>query len=307
MIGELKHLDRGKLSFKTPGTGTITIDWSHVDAVKNSQTLEIELTDGTLLYGTLGDSADSGKITIHRAGGDTDIPMDRIVRMSQIEEQVLERFDGSVNAGVNVTQSNDYRSFNLGASMSYRTRKYYSSLNLSAQTNKSENTPGTRQANLQIRGSRVFSNRWNTGGLLKFEHNQDLGIELRSSIGYVVGRTLTRTNHNMFMVSGGLMYTKEDVADSTESETNQEAFLGVDWQVFRFDDPELDLTTQVAVIPSLSEAGRRRAYADITLRWEIVGDLYWRLSFTDNYDSNPPVEGALTNDYTLTSGISYDF
>ena len=307
MTGELKHLDRGKLSFKTPATDTITIDWSHVDSVRNSKTLEIELTDGTLLYGTLDDSTDSAKVTVHRAGADTEVERLRIVRMSQIEEHVLERFDGSVNAGMNVTQSNDYRSFNLGASMSYRTRKYYSSLNLSAQTNKSENTPGTRQANLQIRGSRLFSNRWNTGGLLKFEHNEDLGIELRSSIGYVVGRTLARTNHNLFMVSGGLLYTKEDVAGSTESDTNHEALLGFDWQVFRFDDPELDLTTQLAVIPSLSQAGRRRAYADITLRWEIVGDLYWRLSFTDNYDSDPPVAGALTNDYTLTSGISYDF
>jgi hypothetical protein len=61
------------------------------------------------------------------------------------------------------------------------------------------------------------------------------------------------------------------------------------------------------VIPSLSQPGRVRGNTSITLRWEIVGDLYWRLSFADNYDSDPPSADALNNDYTLTSGLSYDF
>jgi len=307
MIGELKHMERGKLSFKTPGTDTITIHWTHVDTVRNSKTLEIELSDGTLLYGTLDDTADSGKVTVHRVGGDTDVPLSKIVRMSQIEEDLLERFDGSANAGINLTRSNDYRSTNLGVTMTYRTKKYYSSLDLNAATNQSHGADPTRQANLQLRGSRLFPNRWNTGALLKFEHNEDLGIDLRSSIGYTVGKTLTRTNHNIFMLNAGLIYTQERASVTNETKDNQEATLGFDWQVFHFDDPELDLSTQVSVIPSLSQPGRVRGNTSITLRWEIVGDLYWRLSFADNYDSDPPSADALNNDYTLTSGLSYDF
>jgi hypothetical protein len=307
MIGELKHMERGKLSFKTPGTDTITIHWTHVDTVRNAKTLEIELSDGTLLYGTLDDTADSGKVTIHRVGGDTDVPLSKIVRMSQIEEDLLERFDGSANAGINLTRSNDYRSTNLGVTMTYRTKKYYSSLDLNAVTNESHGADPTRQANLLLRGSRLFRNRWNTGALLKFEHNEDLGIDLRSSIGYTVGKTLTRTNHNIFMLNAGLIYTQERASVTNETKDNQEATLGFDWQVFHFDDPELDLSTQMSVIPSLSQSGRVRGNTSITLRWEIVGDLYWRLSFVDNYDSDPPSADALNNDYTLTSGLSYDF
>ena len=307
MIGELKHMERGKLSFKTPGTDTITIHWTHVDAVKNAKTLEIELSDGTLLYGTLDDTADSGNVTVRRVGGDTDVPLSKIVRMSQIEEDLLERFDGSANAGINLTRSNDYRSTNLGVTMTYRTKKYYSSLDLNAVTNQSHGADPTRQANLQLRGSRLFRNRWNTGALLKFEHNEELGIDLRSSIGYTVGKTLTRTNHNIFMLNAGLIYTQERASVTNETKDNQEATLGFDWQVFHFDDPELDLSTQMSVIPSLSQPGRVRGNTSITLRWEIVGDLYWRLSFADNYDSDPPSADALNNDYTLTSGLSYDF
>jgi Protein of unknown function, DUF481 len=307
MVGELKRLERGRLSFKTDGTGTITIDWTRVDIVKNAKTLEIELSDGTLLYGTLDDTEEAGKVMIHSVGGDTDVPIISIVRMSQIEEELLDRFDGSANAGINVTRSNDYRSTNLGVSMTYRTKKYYSSLDVNALTNQSKGADPTRQASLQLRGSRLFQNRWNTGALLKFEHNEDLGIDLRSSIGYTVGKTLARTNRNFFLINAGLVYTQERVSDTNETTDSQEVTLGFDWQVFRFDDPELDLSTQMSVIPSLSQSGRVRGYTSITLRWEIVGDLYWRLSFVDNYDSDPPSTDALNNDYTLTSGISYDF
>ena len=52
---------------------------------------------------------------------------------------------------------------------------------------------------------------------------------------------------------------------------------------------------------------RTRARLDVTLRWEMIEDLYWRLSFQGSYDNQPPGEDASTTDYSVVSGLAYDF
>ncbi|MEM1081030.1 MAG: DUF481 domain-containing protein, partial [Pseudomonadota bacterium] len=79
------------------------------------------------------------------------------------------------------------------------------------------------------------------------------------------------------------------------------------WDWFRFDSPELDLSTSLEIIPSLTESGRIRGEFDITLNWEIVNDLSWQLNFYDSYDNRPPTEAASENDFGVTTSLAYDF
>ena len=39
----------------------------------------------------------------------------------------------------------------------------------------------------------------------------------------------------------------------------------------------------------------------------MIEDLYWRLSFQGSYDNQPPGEDASTTDYSVVSGLAYDF
>ena len=73
------------------------------------------------------------------------------------------------------------------------------------------------------------------------------------------------------------------------------------------DVPKLDLTAQVVGIPSLTESGRIRAKANVTMRWEMIKDLYWILNYSENYDSDPPGQAESNDDYNLYSGLAYDF
>lgn len=54
-------------------------------------------------------------------------------------------------------------------------------------------------------------------------------------------------------------------------------------------------------------SGTWRATADVTLRWEMVKDLYWILNYSENYDSDPPGQTEPNDDYNLHSGLAYDF
>ncbi len=44
---------------------------------------------------------------------------------------------------------------------------------------------------------------------------------------------------------------------------------------FLFQDPELDWSMRIQLIPSLTDKGRVRGELDTTLSWEINGDLKW--------------------------------
>jgi hypothetical protein len=63
----------------------------------------------------------------------------------------------------------------------------------------------------------------------------------------------------------------------------------------------------------LSDTGRVRGELDIKLKWEMIEDLFWELSFYDSYDSRPPIpmeigaEKPVKNDYGIVTSIGYNF
>ena len=81
----------------------------------------------------------------------------------------------------------------------------------------------------------------------------------------------------------------------------------MNWDWFRYDTPELDLSTSLQIIPNLSDSGRVRSEFDIKLRWEMVEDLFWELSVYDSYDSDPVLDDAEKNDYGIVTSLGWEF
>jgi len=159
MQGELKRLDRGELYFKTPGTGTISIEWNHVDEVSSSKNLEIEFDNGDILYGVIEPTDSQGQVSIRHADGTDLVAMSSVIRLTEIEDRIRDRFDGTASAGVNLTKANNFESYNLGLDMTYTTKRYVSSLDSSSNINSSDDTPKTEQSSLKISSSRKWKKR----------------------------------------------------------------------------------------------------------------------------------------------------
>jgi len=83
--------------------------------------------------------------------------------------------------------------------------------------------------------------------------------------------------------------------------------LGIDYSRYVFDDPTVDLSTALSVYPSITDSGRTRAQFDVKLRWEMIKDLYWDLSYYNTYDSDPPSGSLSTNDYGVVTSIGWSF
>jgi hypothetical protein len=307
LTGEIKGLDRGKLSFDTDATGTIGIEWEDVASLVTGQRLQVETQAGALHLGTLVVADDPGSIQVDEDDGTTTLPMASVVRMTPIEGEWLDQLDGDVSAGYSLVSANDQTQFNFELNLEYQTEKLLTVLNADATTTNSSNNPETQRGTVSLQTYRLLPERWFTGAVALAERNDELGIERRWSVGWGGGRFVKQSNSQIWRATGGIIYTHELLLDSDESEGSFEGLLALDFDWFHFDEPELDLSTNLTLYPSLTESGRWRSSYAVSLKWEIISDFFWRLSLIGDYDNKPRDPNANENDYTLNTSLGWDF
>lgn len=307
LIGELKSLDRGQLSFDTDATGTINIEWEEVRFLKVDQDIQVEVENGDRYFGHIQKSKEESTFIVQTSGGPEVLQNRLVIGMDPIEDGGLDNIDLRVSAGYDFTKASNVTQFNVGIDASYRTRLRILSADFSSIISDSSNNDVSQRQSLEFNYTRLRPNRWLNDGGLSFDRNDELGLNLRTSFSAGGGRILKQTNHSLFMLKGGLKATRENNIDQTEDTDSLESYGTIVWQWFRFDSPELDWSTSLEVIPSLTESGRVRGEFDTTLSWEIANDLYWKLELYDSYDNAAQADSESQNDYGITTSFSYKF
>ena len=181
------------------------------------------------------------------------------------------------------------------------------SVQADAVRSDSEDSESSQRQSLDLNYKRLRANRWYTGAIVGLDRNDELGLDLRTSIGIGGGRYLKQTNSATLTLGGGLQMSRENLAGDVSDEDTLEAVLTLDWDWFRYDSPELDLSTKLQIIPNVTDTGRVRGEFDISLKWEMIDDLFWELSFYDSYDSDPVAADAEENDYGISTSLGWEF
>jgi putative salt-induced outer membrane protein YdiY len=308
VTGEIKSLAYGQLTLSTDSMGTVKIEWPDVVRVESPQAFMLEDSDGSLLYGRITRDAESGYIAIADGSPSTQrVPMSRVARLSQAEQRLLDRVHGSFSLGFDYTKSSDITVLSGNFNTSYRGPK--SSWSFSVDMNSTRDpTQGTID-----RDAIKYSYRWIKpggsfwAGLTSLERNEETGIEARYLLGGGYGRYFFQRPNSELAALAGLAATQEWATGETEDQASLEGMLGFDWRVFDFASPTTSLTARALVFPSLTESGRYRTDASISLRREIVSDFYLDLSFYQSYDTDPPDELAEKSDYGIVTSLGYSF
>ncbi len=307
LTGEMKSLERGKLRFKTAATDTISIEWDDVASLSSNQNIQVETENGDRYLGHLSVATEQKRIIVETGSGPVDLDAERIVLMTPIEAKGIDRLDGDITAGYNFAKANEVQQFQFGLDIDFRTETRIFSLDIDVITSDSKDNESSQRQSLAINYIRLRPNRWVSGAMIGLERNDELGLDLRTSIGVGGGRILRQSNRMTLQIVGGLQVSRENVSGDMSDEDTLEAFAKLNWDWFRFDSPELDLSTNIEIIPNLTDTGRVRAEFEIKLKWEMVEDLFWQLSFYDSFDSDPIVVDAEKNDYGIITSLGWDF
>ena len=308
ITGEIKSLDRGLLKFSTDHVGTLSVEWEHVARIRGDRLLALEMRSGRRYYGTVVNAAEPGEMIVRTTDEqELLIAIADTIRISQLDEKgsVWDKIDGYVDFGYSDTKATEVREFTFDFGISHRDRKRLLDLSFVTSRSDSETSDSTSST---LKGERrgFLKNRWFRSGILQLDRNDSLGIDLRTRVGAGLGRYLVQTNHQVFALGAGLALSREDLIDGGRTDS-VEGILGLGYDVFVFDNPDLDVNLDVSLFPSFSVSGRWRGQAQLQFSYEIIEDLYAELTLREAFDTKPQSAGAEKNDYTLTTSIGYSF
>lgn len=310
LVGEVKGLDRGKLEFKTDATDTITIDWADVTRLVTQQNLRIEARDGGRRFGSLGEPGANGELVVITQGNAVALPLNAVVVLDPVEATVADRIDFDVSLGYSFAKATGVEELDAEASARYDTELVSRALTLSSQSTSSDNEDRSTRNVAGYRALSLLDNRWFVGWTTQYESNDALALDHRVTAAAIGGRSFFPSASQRFRAFTGIGVNAERF-DGTHTQTSLESLVGgtVDW--FDFGEPELDLSTTLTLFPSITEAGRVRGSLDVSLRWELVEDLFWKLSLFDDYDSRPEGspgdEDPSNNDYGVSTGLGWSW
>lgn len=307
ITGEIKKLERGLLTLNTDYMGEVKIEWADVVRVQSDYAFQFEKADGTRVTGRIGESTKPREIVVGYRKNSVTYEFKNVVRISQIESTFVDRLKGSLSLGYSFTKASDVAQGNLAFRTTYRTEIRSFTLQGSQISSSTADGLPSRKANLSIDMTRYRPDRWYSTFQLGFERNDELGLDLRTSLEAALGRYLIQTNTSELGTLAGLVVTNELMQGEVESQQNLEGLLGVDYSRYIYNNPKLDLTAGLYVYPSITESGRVRTQFDIALKWEVYKDLFWNLSYYNTYDSDPASGSESTNDYGVVTSVGWSF
>jgi putative salt-induced outer membrane protein YdiY len=307
LTGEMKSLDRARLSFDSDPTGTINIEWDKVAYIRVDQDIQVETESGVRYFGQISMAKEKFKVVVDTADGPAVLESGTVVAMDPIDEGGFRALDINVSLGYNYSKASNITQLNVGMDTEYRSLKRVLTVDFSSLVSASDNNDTSERESLEFNYTRLRSNRWLNDGGVSFDINDELGLNLRTSLSAGGGRILLQSNHSRFVLKGGLKATRESNVDQPEDVDSLESYGTVAWEWYRYDTPELDWSMSLEVIPSLTESGRVRGEYDATLKWEIISDFFWQLDYYLSYDNQPQSEEASSNDSGVTTSLVYKF
>jgi hypothetical protein len=320
LTGELKSLQRGRLNLNTDATGTIGIEWDKIARVISNQNVQVETSSGARYFGHLIQTEKTGRVVVETEDGPQILDSARVITMNPIETEGISALDIDLTVGYNFAKAGGVTQGSIGVDVDYRTVKRIFSIAASTVTNASDTQTSSERKNFGFTYKRLWRDRWYVNGDFNMEQNDELNLDLRTTIGGGGGRFLIQSNSMLLGLEAGLQVAQEqlqeDLLGKPDPTTSIEATFSVDWDWFLFDDPELDWSTQAEIIPNLSDWGRVRATFDTSLQWEMINDLKWGISFYSTFDSGaqsndesvqPDGSSSATSDYGVNTTLTYEF
>jgi len=305
ILGELKSLQRGTLRLKTDSAGTLSIEWDEVLRVTSPQRFRLETAAGDALVGTLPPSdRDRVLVILGEDGEHRALALEEILWISEYEHSIWERVDGHLDAGISFNKASDVTQLTFGAGVSYFERYSALSIESSAIVTDSKGDSTSRKLDLTGLYKYYLEEHWFALGAALVQHNSELDLDLRNTVGAGPGRFLVQDQVQELSAFAGLAVSHE-IPEGESSTTELEGLLGTQYDVFITDTPETQVNLSLYAFPGITDSNRIRTDLQLGVTKELVEDFFLKLSFYLDYDSAPISSGASKTDYGIVTGISY--
>ena len=307
ITGEIKQLYGGILEFSTDAMGTIRVEWPEISKLQSKYHYEVRLSDGDRLYGSFSEEARPGQVILVDIFGKHELEWLQVVEIRPVEDNFWERFEVYLSTTFAYTKASDLRQITLNTQISYEDENSVNNFSTRIDITDTEGDE-TKSSRVDL-GRRTW--RQNRSDSFRsvfgnYEKNDELDLKYRIGGGGGIGRYFIDTHRTRVTGTSGLQLITER---TREGATNQdvELFLNTTLSTWKFTTPELNLDLSFSLFPSVTDSGRLRSDTSLRLRWELIEDLYWDVTGWATSDNQSNEGDGTTWDYSITTGIGWEF
>jgi len=305
VTGEIKEMALGSLRFSTTPMGTVEVKQREISALMSSKTFEFELTSGETVVGVIGSSEDE-RLEIVTQARSYEVDWLAVTKVTPIKERFWKQLDGAIDVGVGYLQASNQWDTSLGVEVRHTVAKARWFLKLNSTLRTTDSVVTAQRQNLMVGYNRKFAPKWFWSVAGFGTSNRELNLDFRATATGGVGRIWVTTNRVEFRSVAGLAASREKFKDQ-EANSLYDAMLGGDVQFFIRSGFKTDVSADLIVLPSLSQSGRWRLYANLSGRREFFKDFFLKLSLFEAFDSNPPTADQRNNDFGIETSLGWSF
>ena len=122
-----------------------------------------------------------------------------------------------------------------------------------------------------------------------------------------MGYSLLSTLYIRSKLISGLVLSQEKSTEGVFTPTQVEVPFTVLFDFFHFAKPDMSLSLSQSLFTGLTDLGRFRQDAQLTLYVKIITDFSFTIQLYDNYDNRPPGANAEKFDYGIVFSLTYMF
>lgn len=310
VIGKMKKISLGVITFDPDDANDITVQFHKLKSISTGyRYYRLEMVNKDVYYARLMPSDQAGYVKLM---GPVDTPtvwIQDIVKLLPLGNTFFKRMNGSVSAGYNYTRSSDVGRLNLDATIRYITKLNETILTISTVATFEDSVFSRDRESISLQPNFYFKNNpsWFTSAIVAYQRNLELGILTRFQEGLGIGNKFILKNYTQAWGMTGLAINQEKNTENPETKILVDVPVQLQFNVFHFLKPKIDLSISQTVFFGIAQDGRIRNDGQTTLGWEIILNLKLNLSFYNNYDSRPPTTNGRKFDYGYDIGVGYTF
>ena len=295
----LKLVDGEDLVVDTEYMDEVTIEWDALKLIHETQVVEIELFDGSRVFGPI--VLDDRGLTVLGDEPRTFRP-EEVFGIDEVSQNFWDGLSVYTDLGMNIVRGNNQvTQVSFGGGIGYEARDFETSVDATTILNEQEETDNTRRVTLAATYTHKLKRNWTLSGLYQFESDEQQDLESRSLLGAAVGKRLVNSRRHRVDLFGGLAVNAEKFTN-LPSEESPEGLLGAAYRL----RSRVDIDLSLAVLPNLEQSDRVRSQFDGSLSLDVISDLDLKLTVYNRYDSQPPA-GNDKHDTGMTLGLSWSY
>jgi putative salt-induced outer membrane protein YdiY len=214
LLGKVVKRENGTLDFETSYAGVIKVKWDEIATISTEKPMELLLTDDSVVTGTrVTNNVDD--LIVETESGVTSVTLEQdavvLVNPEPWRKGEGYKLSGRVNVALERQRGNtDTDEIDVDGDLTWRRKNDRFLAFGELERDKNDNELSTEKWKLEGAYNYFVTKKWYWGGSGRLEHDKFADLDLRTSVGPLVGYQWFESKKMNLSTSTGISYVNED-------------------------------------------------------------------------------------------------